>query len=100
MFHLVPGWGAGLWNTLYIQGDQKSSPPIQGRDEKFSGKMEYSIFKYNLFKYYLELFGFSALTNDPFFREVQKRPFFPNFDPKIALKLPKNSQDKKDTMIS
>ena len=40
-----------------IQGDQKSSPPpIPRRDEKFSGKIEYSIFKYNLFKYYLEKF--------------------------------------------
>ena len=40
-----------------IQGDPKSSPPIPGRDETFSGKMEYSIFKYNLFKYYLENFA-------------------------------------------
>ena len=41
---------------IYIQGDQKSRPPLPGRDEKFPGKMEYSIFKYNLFKYYLENF--------------------------------------------
>ena len=27
------------------------------QDEKFSGKMEYSIFKYNLFEYYLENFA-------------------------------------------
>ena len=39
-----------------IQGDQKSRPPLPGRDEKNSGKMEYSISKYNLFKYYLENF--------------------------------------------
>ena len=32
------------------------APPLPGRDEKFSGKKEYSIFKYNLFKYYLEIF--------------------------------------------
>ena len=82
-----------------IQGDQKSRPPLTGRNEKTSGKTEYSIFKYNLFEYYLEVFGFSALINDPFFGKVQKSPFFPNFDPNIAPKLPKNWQDKEDTMI-
>ena len=40
----------------YIQGDQKFVPPLPGRDEKSSGKTENSIFKYNLFKYYLENF--------------------------------------------
>ena len=40
-----------------VQGDPKSSPHLLGRDETFSGKMEYSIFKYNLFKYYLENFA-------------------------------------------
>ena len=38
------------------QGDQKSVPPLPGRDEIFSGKTEHSIFKYNLSKYYLENF--------------------------------------------
>ena len=40
----------------WITGWSKIQPPIPGRDETFSGKMEYSIFKYNLFKYYLENF--------------------------------------------
>ena len=31
-------------------------PPLPGRDEKPSRKTEYSIFKYNLFKYHLEIF--------------------------------------------
>ena len=39
-----------------VQGDQKNVPPLPGRDEKSSRKTEYSIFKYNLFKYYLENF--------------------------------------------
>ena len=39
-----------------VQGDQKNVPPFPGRDEKFSRKTEHSIFKYNLFKYYLENF--------------------------------------------
>ena len=46
-----------FWDFLSVQGDQKSRPPLLGRDEKCSGKMEYSIFKYNLFKYYLENFA-------------------------------------------
>ena len=39
-----------------IQGDQKNVPPLPGRDEKSSRKTGYSIFKYNLFRYYLENF--------------------------------------------
>ena len=54
-----------VWGMVSIQGDQKSRPPLPGRDEKYPGKMEYSIFKYNLFKY---LFGefrtLESLTQD------------------------------------
>ena len=39
-----------------VQGDQKNVPPFSGRDEKSSRKTEYSIFKNNLFWYYLENF--------------------------------------------
>ena len=45
-------------------------------------KTEDSIFKYDLFNNYLELFGSSALTQDPFFEEIKKSHFFPNFYPK------------------
>ena len=31
-------------------------PPLPGQDEKSSEKTEYGIFKYNLFRYYLEIF--------------------------------------------
>ena len=54
---LLSSEGAFSKNTEYnIQGDQKNVPPLPGRDEKFSRKTEYSIFKHNLFKYYLENF--------------------------------------------
>ena len=43
-------------SDLVIQGDQKFVPPLPGQYEKSSGKTEYGIFKYNLFKYYLEIF--------------------------------------------
>ena len=39
-----------------IQGDPKLVPPLPGQDKKCSMKTEHSIFKYNLFKYYLEKF--------------------------------------------
>ena len=42
----------------------------------------------------------STYTNDPFFREIKKSQFSPNFYQKMAPKLPKNRQDKKVTMIS
>ena len=51
-------------------------------------KTEDSIFKYDLFNNYLELFGSSALTQDPFFEEIKKSKLFPNFYPKMAPKLP------------
>ena len=72
-----------------VQGDPKqSAPPLPGRNKKYSMKTEDSIFKYNLFNNYLELFGFPAFTNDPFFGKIKKSPFFPNFYPKMAPKLP------------
>ena len=42
-------------NNNNIQGDQKLVPPLPGQDEKSSRQTEDSIFKYNLFKYYLEI---------------------------------------------
>ena len=42
-------------NICYMH-NQKSRPPLPGRDENFPDKTEYSIFKYNLFRYYLENF--------------------------------------------
>ena len=85
---------------VVIQGDPKLRPPIPGRNQKCSMKTGDRIFKKSLSKEYLELFRFSALTNDPFFGEIKKSPFSPNFDPKIALKLPKERHDKTDTVIS
>ena len=92
-------WNFREW-FLTLQGDPKQRPPLPGQNEKCSMKTEDSIFKYNLFNNYLELFGSSALTHDPFFEEIKKSQFFPNFCPKMAPKLPWNKQDKKYMMIS
>ena len=62
-------------------------------------KTEDSIFKYNLFENYLELFGVSALTNDSFFREIKKVNFSPIFYPKMTTKIPQNRQDIEYTTI-
>ena len=49
-------WKNCVFHGAEMQGDQKLvPPPLPGQDEKFSGKTEYGIFKYNLFKYYLEI---------------------------------------------
>ena len=45
---------------------QNKDPPLPGRNKKYSMKTEDSIFKYNLFNNYLELFGSSAPTQYPF----------------------------------
>ena len=62
-------------------------PPLPGLKGKCSWKTEYSIFKYNLYK----LFGFSALTNYPFFRDIRKSQFLPNFYPEIVPNLHETS---------
>ena len=83
-----------------VRGDPKFGTPLPGQNEKFSMKTEDSIFKYNLFKNYLELFGLSALTNDLFLGEIKKSPFFPNFCPKMTTKLPRNRKDIEYMIIS
>ena len=60
---------------VYRVIQNKAPPPLPGQNEKCSLKTEDSIFKYNLFNNYLELFGSSALTQDPFVEEIKKSQF-------------------------
>ena len=85
--HLFSQWGSlrlkvvGSWAqrdehpTILYRVIQNLGPPA-GQNEKCSINTEDSIFKCNLFKNYLELFGFPAFTNDPFFGEIKKVHFF------------------------
>ena len=88
--------------TIYNSciGWSKARYPLPCQNEKWSMKTEDIIFKYDLFDNLLELFGLSVLTNDPFFGEIKKSYFFPNFYPKITTELHKNMHDIKYTIIS
>ena len=80
---------------------QISAPsPMPGRNEKCTMKTEDSIFRYNIFKNYLERFGSSALNDDPFFGEIIESPLFYQFLPKTNLQTAKNRHDERKMMVS
>ena len=52
----MEGQDKKMIKRTHLQGDQKFRTPLRGGDKVSYGKTEYSIFKYNLFEYYLENF--------------------------------------------
>ena len=73
---------------MLVQGDPKLTPPLPGKNEKNVLKTEYSIFKYNLFKNLPHVFALSGQVQDPFFGNMRKSPFLPNFAPILPKFLP------------
>ena len=69
-----------------IQGDPKLAPPLPGQDKKCSMKTKDSIFKYILFKYYLESSGVLDQIQKLFSRKMQKKAIFSQFWSENVLK--------------
>ena len=68
-----------------MQGDHKlTRTTLPGQDEKSSEKTEYGIFKYNLFRYYLEIFV-KSVQNEGYFLALAKSSIFDLFCPKTTL---------------
>ena len=75
-----------------IPGDPKFVPPLSDQNGMCISKTKQCIFKYNLFRYYLELFRIFGQLYDPFFGNIRKSTFLPNFLQKNTRIMDKNGQ--------